>query len=209
VDEHGAVAEAIGPAQVASVGAYVVVDGRLPFVVGPTAAGDRLGVVRLGGHRKPGETPWACAAREVLEEASLAACPLAPPATYWLAPPHDPAALTAAPWPGAPTPADPVAPVLVAWRENAGQRRSSLMYLAVADGPARPAAETAGLLLLTRADVLALVRAPVTLGAFLAAGGRAILRAALPTDLVLEPFLQLRVLAVLLARHPDLVPAVR
>jgi hypothetical protein len=83
------------------------------------------------------------------------------------------------------------------------------MYLAVADGPARPAAETAGLLLLTREDALALalVRAPVTLGAFLAAGGRAVLRADLPTGLLLEPFLQLHVLAALLTRHPGLVPA--
>jgi hypothetical protein len=192
---------------VATAGAYVVVDGRLPFVVGAIPAAGRLPVIRLGGHREPGEDAWACAAREVLEEASLTARPLPPPATYWAAPPHDPAALTVAPWPVAP--GEPVAPLLVAWREDVGRRRYSLMYLAVADGPPRPAAETAGLLLLTPEDVLALVRTPVTLGAFLAAGGRAVLGADLPTDLVLEPFLQLRVLAALLARHPDLVPAVR
>jgi hypothetical protein len=62
---------------------------------------------------------------------------------------------------------------------------------------------------LRREDVLDLVRAPITLGAFLAAGGRAVLRAALPTGLLLEPFLQLRVLAVLLARHADLLPPLR
>jgi 8-oxo-dGTP pyrophosphatase MutT (NUDIX family) len=203
-------------AAVATAGAYVVVDGRLPFMVGPSGAGDRLGVARLGGHREPGETPWACAAREVREEASLAARPLPPPATYWSAPPHDPAALTAAPWAGDPDgqggpggPADPVSPLLVAWREDGDGRRYSLTYLAVADGPARPAAEAAGLLLLGRADVLTLVRAPLTLGAFLAAGGRAVLRTALPTDLVLEPLLQLRVLAVLLTREPSFLPLLR
>ena len=200
-------------AAVATAGAYVLVDGRLPFMVGPTAVGDRLGVVRLGGPREPGETPWACAAREVREEASLTARPLPPPATYWSAPPHDPAALTEAPWGGDSAGqgawAGPVAPLLVAWREDGAGRRYSLTYLAAAAGPVRPAAEAAGLLLLGRADVLALVRAPVTLRAFLAAGGRAVLRAAVPTDLVLEPLLQLRALAVLLTRDPGFLPLLR
>jgi 8-oxo-dGTP pyrophosphatase MutT (NUDIX family) len=69
------------------------------FAVGlPAGATDRLGVARLGGHREHGETAWQCAAREVREEASLAVRPLTPPATYWVGPPHDPAALAAGPW---------------------------------------------------------------------------------------------------------------
>jgi hypothetical protein len=43
---------------VATIGAYVMPDGRFPFVVGPTLQGDKLAVVRLGGHREAGEAPW-------------------------------------------------------------------------------------------------------------------------------------------------------
>jgi hypothetical protein len=192
---------------VATAGAYVVVDGLLPFVVGPTPVGGRLAVIRLGGHREPHETPWECAAREVREEASLTVCPVAPPTTYWLEPARDQSSLDAAGWPY-PVAGD-TAPILVAWRTEGGERKYSLMYLAVAAGTPVPATETQGLLLLRRSDVLALVREPATLGEFLRSGGQAVLRAELPLDLPLEPFLQLRVLAALLDRHPDLLPGLR
>jgi 8-oxo-dGTP pyrophosphatase MutT (NUDIX family) len=69
--------------RVATAGAYVLADGLVVFMVGPNRAGDRLGVVRLGGHREAGETSWTCAGREVLEEASVRIRPIPPPATYW------------------------------------------------------------------------------------------------------------------------------
>lgn len=78
------------------------------------------------------------------------------------------------------------------------------MYLASATGAAAPLAETRGLLLLSRAEVSRLARAPLTLDQYLRAGGRALLRGDLPAHLPLEPFLQLRLLAALLERHPDL-----
>ncbi len=61
--------------QTATAGAYVLLDGRFPFIVGPTPDGDRLAVVRLGGHREAGESPWQCAAREVMEESGVIRIP--------------------------------------------------------------------------------------------------------------------------------------
>src|SRR3954464_12516001 len=82
---------ALGPGvrlidEVATAGAYVLLDGRFPFMVGPTRDGDRLAVVRLGGHREAGESPWQGAARGWLGGSGLPIQAVAPPRTYWLAP---------------------------------------------------------------------------------------------------------------------------
>jgi hypothetical protein len=188
---------------VRTAGAYVILGSVLPFMVGPTRDGSRLGVVRLGGHREPSETPWQCAAREVQEEAALTITPLPPPATYWLRASDPPARMQAGPWPA--TGPDDVAPLLVVATDHLPTPGLSLMYLARAAGQPFPSAETQGLLLLRPDDVTQLVDGGVTLEAYLAMGGRALLRAALPPGLLLEPFLQLRALADLLHRHPELV----
>jgi 8-oxo-dGTP pyrophosphatase MutT (NUDIX family) len=198
--------------QTATAGAYVLLDGRFPFIVGPTQDGDRLAVVRLGGHREAGESPWQCAAREVLEEAGLTIQSLDPPCTYWLAPEAGPPIEAGAPdrdglvpgdWPPEPPAAHP--PLLVVRGTATLPDRLSVMYLARAEGSPVPLNEARGLLLLSPAEVFALVSRPVTLAQHLRAGGRAVLLNDLPHDLPLYPHLQLQILAALLRRHPDLI----
>lgn len=65
-----------------TVGVYLVVQDRYVFVFGPNPAGDKLAVVRVGGHREPGESPHQCAVRETLEETGLTAHLEQPPATW-------------------------------------------------------------------------------------------------------------------------------
>jgi 8-oxo-dGTP pyrophosphatase MutT (NUDIX family) len=193
---------------VATAGAYVVLDGRFPFMVGLTPAGDRLAVVRLGGHRECGESPWQCAARELLEESGLRIEPLRPPDTYWLQPDSDSSnqdGLVSGGWPPEPSAAHP--PLLVVRGTATQVDRLSIMYLARAEGTPAPLNEAHGLLLLSPAEVFGLVSKPITLAQHLRAGGRALFRDELPLDLPLAPHLQLRVLASLLARHPGLAAA--
>ncbi|HEX5415402.1 MAG TPA: NUDIX domain-containing protein, partial [Chloroflexota bacterium] len=131
---------------IVTAGAYVLVDGLLAFVVGAKPNGNRLAIVRLGGYREQDETGWECAAREVHEEASLEIRPMVPPATYWLAPPHDAVAMERCPTLAAPD--DPVAPVFIAWRLEEGVRKLSVMYLAIAQGVPVPSNEVRALILL-------------------------------------------------------------
>ncbi|MFZ5827765.1 MAG: NUDIX domain-containing protein [Bacillota bacterium] len=186
--------------RVTTAGAFVWNDGRLVFMVGPTRSGDRLGVVRLGGHREEGESSLECALREVKEEASLAAELLRPPVTYY--------AGTPLPLPGRPLPTidwpGATPPVLVTERADGSL---AAIYLAVSHGQPAPAAEAEGLLLPDRAWLSRLCARPYTLREYEAGGGRAILRMPMSPVLPLEPSPQLRLFARILTVHTDLVPA--
>lgn len=185
---------------VVTAGAFVWSQGRLVFMVGPTRAGDKLGVVRLGGHREAGESTEACAVREVMEEAAMAIRLLPAPATYFAG---SPAKLPGEPlptidWPGSPR------PVLVTERQDGGL---AVLYLAVSDDPPVPSNESEGLLLPDRAWLERLTARRYTLAEYLAGGGQAVLRTQMEPGLVLEPSHQLRLFARLLAVHAGLVPA--
>ncbi|MCC7370753.1 MAG: NUDIX domain-containing protein [Chloroflexi bacterium] len=190
---------------------YMMLDGRFLFMVGPTPAGDRLAVIRLGGHREGNESAWDCAAREVLEESGLTISPRVPPCTYWLQlGRHDPG-LTVPPrcdWRPSGSDAshvDAPTPFLIVQGSGAEVGQLSAMYLVDAEGTPAPTHEAPGLLLLRPPEILKLVEQPMTLGAYLSDGGQAIFQEPLPELLPLEPFLQLRVLATLLPHHPQIL----
>ncbi|MDF2714368.1 MAG: hydrolase [Paenibacillus sp.] len=182
---------------VVTAGVYVNINGQFPFQVGPTKAGTALGVVRLGGHREQGETGWQCASREAFEEASLRITPIRPPATYWYEASGNPE-LSIGGWQQG-----DVEPILVGKRVESNQ--ITPIYLAYSKDSLVPSAETKGLLLLSPADVANLVSAPITLGQYLESGGRAVFGDTLPLHLPLEPFPHLRLLDVLIKRHPEIV----
>ncbi|WNC12241.1 NUDIX hydrolase [Brevibacillus brevis] len=176
-----------------------MVDGRFPFQVGPTRAGNALGVVRLGGHREGKETGWQCAAREAYEEATLHITAIRPPATYWYATASSgyPALLEDT-WPAA-----EIEPILVGRHLNRSQ--ITPIYLAVSNDTPVPAHETKGLLLLAPADIARIVGKGMTLGQYLNAGGKAIMQEELPLHLRLEPFPHLKLLQWVLQKHPGIL----
>lgn len=185
--------------RVLTAGSFVRCEGRWVFAVGPTASGDRLGIVRLGGHREEGETPWQCARREAQEEASVQICHLLPPAIYRIRGDLDAPDLEEMEWP-----LSGEAPLVVVERSSGGEGPVTLLYLAEAAGVPRPSAETQGLLFLTSKAVRQVCTRNLTLQDFLNAGGEAALRPGFPTALPLEPFYHLRALGRLLALRPDL-----
>lgn len=198
-------------ASIRTAGAYMVLDGRFPFMVGPTPAGDRVAVIRLGGHRERSESAWECAAREVREESGLRISPRVPPCTYWLKTDLHDRGVTLPPrrdWPppgSDATPVDAPTPFLVVQGSGAEIGRLSAMYLADAEGTPTPAREAPGLLMLRPSEVIKLVEQPTTLSAYLRDGGQAIFQEPVPEMLILEPFLQLRVLASLLPQYPQIL----
>ncbi|CAG7648579.1 hypothetical protein PAESOLCIP111_05631 [Paenibacillus solanacearum] len=182
---------------IVTAGVFLNCRGLFPFQVGPTKQGTTLGVVRIGGHREDGETGWQCAAREALEEAAVQALPVTPPATYWYDASAEPE-LAPRDW----LLVDDAVPILVGIRESS--RLLAPIYLAYTEDTPVPSAEAKALLLLSPADIAALIDRPQTLEQFIASGGKALIKQDIPMHLPLEPFPQVRMLHTLLQKHPDI-----
>jgi 8-oxo-dGTP pyrophosphatase MutT (NUDIX family) len=173
-------------------GAYVLYNGLFPFQVGPTRKGDKLGVVRLGGHREGDETAVQTVVREVVEESSMEINIISSPITYykrdWS---HSASKIQTE---------DEIAPILI---KGSDPTSSTAMYLAHSESEPRPSSETNGLLLLTSKDVHLLCKQRITLNDYLKQHGRALFKWELNKNLLLEPFPQLLFLAELLEKEPE------
>jgi GNAT superfamily N-acetyltransferase len=181
-----------------TAGAYISTHGRYPFVLGARLHQGCIPLIRIGGHREGDETGWQCAAREAYEETNLRIRPLTPATTYWVDGDHFEAELKKIDWKAESD--QETAPVLVVSYYRAGQTVLSLMYLAEADELPVPSSEVTGLLLLAEKDVHQICREAITLEQYLAGGGQAILTGAFDHKLVLEPFVQLRLLSRILSK---------
>jgi hypothetical protein len=184
-------------AKVNTAGAYVYLKGLYLFAIGIQPHHGQIPVIRLGGHREENETGWQCAEREVYEESNLRIKPLVPKATYLAEGDNIETELQEIRWrPSTERECDPL--LIVAYRRE-GRILLSLMYLAGADGPPMPSSEIRGLLLLEKEDINRLCQKPHTLEQYLSGGGKAILNAEFDRKLILEPFVQLRLLSRILS----------
>ena len=174
-------------------GAYVLHEGRFVFMVGFDEHRDKLNIVRLGGHREPGETPVQCAIREVREECTLEAAPFDAPETFVEAGDGY-----------VPLPEKPDSPRPVLIRQQAGAPPGKLlaMYLMRGRGMPKPHMETQGLLSLDQAALGLVCDGCATLRTLRAQGAGAHLSASLPEEMILTPTPQVRFLRWLLEARP-------
>jgi 8-oxo-dGTP pyrophosphatase MutT (NUDIX family) len=119
---------------------------RFVFQTGLNRSGERLGVVRLGGHVEPGETPAECACREAREEANIAVRLVSAPTTHSYEVNAEAFDLVPTSWRS-----EPPMPLLVA--AMTPEPGLSVTYLAESDDEPRPGAETQALLFLTADEV--------------------------------------------------------
>lgn len=161
-------------------GAYILYNGFFPFQVGPTRIGDKLGVVRLGGHREGNETASDTVFREVYEESRMKINIFHSPITFFK---KD--------WDGVArrvTTKEAVAPILIKGTDPEG---STAMYLAYSESEPVPSEETKGLLMLTPNDIKRICEQQITLKEFIKHGGSTLLKKEMNQELTLKPFPQL------------------
>lgn len=175
-------------------GAYVLYNGFFVFQVGPTKNGDKLGVVRLGGHRENKESPLETAIREVLEESAIKINPINSPVTYYLYDWNEKANKIEL--------NEEVNPILI---KGSKVESFTVMYMATADNEPKPSSESKGLLFLPPKDVELICSRQLTLNEFLGQNGLAKIKENFNKDLVLEPFPQLMVLSKLLKQEPKVM----
>ena len=183
-------------ARINTAGAYVRIHGLYPFAIGTQLYNGHIPVFRLGGHREEHETGWQCAVREVYEETNLRIRPLIPQTTYWSDGDHTETDLKEIQWKH--EAAQENIPLLVVSYYREGMILLSLMYLVEADGFPTTSSEVKGLLLLDEKNIHRLCQEPLTLEQYLSSGGKAIISGAFDQSLILEPFIQLRLLSRIL-----------
>jgi 8-oxo-dGTP pyrophosphatase MutT (NUDIX family) len=184
-------------ARVNTAGVYVRIQGCYLFALGIRTHDGNIPVVRIGGHREGNETGWQCAKREAYEESNLQIQPRSPEVAWWADGDRIEAGLKRIPW-GSGTAGECDPGLVVSYRRN-GETLLSLMYYGEAEELPAPSSEVKGLLLLSSEEVHRLCRAPLTLEQYLQQGGKAILKAEFDTQLLLEPFTQLRLLSRILS----------
>jgi len=182
--------------QIRTAGAYVAVGGLYPFVIGWKLHNGNIPVIRLGGEIEANETGWACAAREAREEAGIRIRPVHAEKTYLVHAVGQEIEPQEIHWdhdlPGEPK------PVLVVAYPPERKPTLSLMYLAQSAEIPVPSAEVKGIVLLDQESIFQICQSSVTLGQYLDRGGKAIFKEQFDQSLILEPFIQLRILSHLL-----------
>ena len=182
------------PNNVRTSGAYVLYKGLFVFQVGPTKEGDKLGVVRLGGHREGNETALDTAKREVFEEAHVEITPFNPNTTFYLSE-----------WNEEPTKVkinEPTVPILIKGNEESSY---TIMYLSDTLTLPIPSSESKGLLLLSPENVQLICRKKISLSDYQKLDGVSILKAEIDRSLILQPFPQLLFLSRLLNAETKLM----
>lgn len=175
-------------------GAYVYYKRYFVFQVGPTKSGDKLGVVRLGGHIEGSETALEAAQREVFEESSLIINPVETTAMYTINQGmEEPLRIEVK---------NELLPLLLMERPD---EFYSVMYLSHAINNPKPSSETKGLIFLTPNQVHQICDSRITLSDYLNNDGLVMLRTDINEELVLEPFPQLRFLSFLLKQERKLM----
>lgn len=144
-----------------TAGVFLLYGKRFAFMVGPDKSGERLGVVRLGGHIEENEEIIDCVRREVGEEASVCIKLVSSPITFymtnWDKETHEVIDCSVF----------DIKPIVI----KGDKSGATALYLAYTEEPLTPAAEAHGIVLLSENDIARICNEKTSLNTFISQGG--------------------------------------
>jgi hypothetical protein len=129
-------------------------------MIGPNKNGDKLGIVRLGGHIEENEGVIECVKREVREEASVDINVISSPITYYMSNWEEEK------YGNMHESVFEINPILVV----GVKKRATVLYLAYTEEQIVPAAEAHGIILLSENEIVEVCSKEISLGDFVRRG---------------------------------------
>jgi hypothetical protein len=153
--------ESLDDSSFRTAGVFLLYKNKYAFMIGPNRNGDKLGIVRLGGHIEENEGIVDCIKREVWEEARVDINIVSSPITYfkssWEEKEFEVIEVDAF---GA-------KPILIV----NGVINATALYLATTAGHIVPSAEAHGIILLNEKEIVEICKNEITLSDFVSQGG--------------------------------------
>lgn len=183
-----------------TVGAFVRFQNVLAFAIGPDKSGERLGIVRLGGHIEENESYTQALFREVKEEGSVNIELLDSPKTLYKRNWNDDDYCDITP----DLIIDKKPLVIVGNSDNSTS--STAVFLSYCEEEPRPSSETCGIIFLKESQIREVCSRKMCLKDFISNGGKLNQQKAINYDLEMYPGVHLSFLYRLLNDQYDLVP---
>jgi 8-oxo-dGTP pyrophosphatase MutT (NUDIX family) len=178
-----------------TVGAFVLYKDKLVFMIGPDNTGNKLGIVRFGGHIEENEDIFLALEREIMEEAAINITLVSSPVTYykskWEQDFFDISEDTQL----------KIKPIIVKGDED----RTTALFLSYADQEPKPSAETYGAIFLNEREILDICTKKISLHEFLASDGKIIQQINLDYDMEIYAGVHLKAFYDLLVSGNNIV----
>jgi ADP-ribose pyrophosphatase YjhB (NUDIX family) len=179
-----------------TVGAFIIYKDTLAFMIGPDNLEEKLGIVRIGGHIEENEDLFQCLKREIEEEATIEVKLLSSPYTYYKTSWDDNNYSEVS----KETDLE-IKPLVIVGDE----KRSTAVFLAVAEKEPKPSSEAQGIIFLKEEDIKKICKGNYSLRDFLNGGGKLIQQKHMDYDMEMYAGVHLSFLNILLQEDNELL----
>ncbi len=179
-----------------TVGAFILYQNTLVFMIGPDKSGEKLGIVRLGGHIEENENYLQALEREIEEEASIKIKLINSPSSFYKESwdERDYYEITDN------IPLE-IKPLII----TGDKVRSTAIFIAYTEELPKPASEAYGIIFLKENDIRDICSKKICLNDFLRNGGKFIQQKEINYDMEIYAGVHLKFLNRLMEQDIDLV----
>lgn len=179
-----------------TVGSFILYKDTLVFAIGPDNTGEKLGIIRIGGHVEENETYLQTLEREIKEEASIEVKLLSSPNTFYKRNWNDSDYSEISDYIDL-----DINPLII----TGTKIHSTAVFLSCAKEEPKPSSETYGIIFLKENDIKRICTEKLRLKDFLDSGGKLIQQKEIDYDMEMYAGVHLQFLNRLIEDKNDLV----